>query len=111
MAWYQVVAGSWRGNAKMEEIAIQLAGAQWNRVWDRLTEQVWSMSRHERRGYIRARGALLVQEAVEQAVRQRQMQPDSVAGLYVRAMEHVVSRVVEHMSTRQFQMQRVRRAA
>lgn len=111
MAWYHVIAGSWRGSTKMEQIAVQLAGAQWNRVWERLTDQVWGMSRHERRGYIRARGALVVQEAVEQAVRQQQMQADASAGLYARTMDHVVSRVVDHMSARLPQAQRARRAA
>ena len=111
MSIYQLVAQSWRGKVRTEEIASQLASSQWSRVWERLNDQVWSMSRHERRGYIRARGALVVQEAVEHAVRQRHLQPEVATSLYVLTMDRVVSQVVEHMSARLPQARRARLVA
>lgn len=90
---------SWRGRQqRVEELAQQLAAAHWQRVWERLSDSLWQMSRHERRGYIQARGALVIQAAVEQAGRQRSADNLPTTKLYSQVMELVIRQVAEHIS-------------
>lgn len=111
MSLFQLLAWSWRGKNQSQDLAQQIARTQWVKVWERLSDQVWQMSRHERRGYIRARGALLVQEAVEHAIRQRPARHESLAKLYSLTMDQVVQHVVEHMGACLPQTKSLRRAA
>ena len=111
MSLFQMISGSWRGKVRSEDLARQIARSHWVKVWERLGDQVWQMSRHERRGYVRARGALLVQQAVEQMIRQRQLRNDSLAKLYSLTMEQVVAHVVDHMASCLPQARLPRRAA
>ncbi len=111
MSLFQRITASWRGKVRSEDLAQQIALSHWVKVWERLSDQVWHMSLHERRGYIRARGALLVQQAVEQVIRQRQLRHDSLAKLYSLTMDEVVAHVVEHMAARLPHARSIRRAA
>ena len=111
MSLFQMVTAPWRSKVRMEDLAQQIARSHWVKVWERLGDQVWQMSRHERRGYIRARGALLIQQAAEQVTRQRHMNSGSLAKLYALTMDQVVNHVVEHMANCLPHAKRIRRAA
>jgi hypothetical protein len=98
MSLFHMITAPWRRKTRFEDLALQIAHSHWVKVWDRLSDQVWQMSRHERRGYIRARGALLIQEAVEKTLRQLQLPHVSMVKLYAHTMDQVVSLVVDHMA-------------
>ena len=110
MALFQML-NSWRAKITSEELAQQIAQSHWAQVWDRLSDQVWQMSRHERRGYIRARGALLIQKAVEQSVQRRPIRFGSLTKVYALTMDHVVKHVAEHMARSTPHSRVLRRAA
>jgi hypothetical protein len=111
MSLFQMITAPWRSKIRYEDLAAQIARSQWVKVWERLSDQVWHMSRNERRGYIRARGALQIQQAVEQVIRQRQLGRDALAKLYTLTMDEVVHHVVEHMANCLPQAKTLRRAA
>jgi hypothetical protein len=111
MSLFRWLAPSWRSRTRLEDLAKQIARSHWVKVWERLSDDVWQMSRHERRGYIRARGALLIQQAVQQVIRQRQLGSGALAKLYALTMDQVVSHVTEHMAHCLPQAKTRRRAA
>jgi len=106
-----MVMAPWGKKIRHEELAQQIAQSHWVKVWERLSDQVWQMSRHERKGYIRARGALVIQQAAEQAIRQRRLRQDSLAKLYALTMDQVVGHIIEHMANCLPQAKSLRRAA
>jgi hypothetical protein len=111
MSLFHRITGAWRGKIRAEDLARQIARNYWVQVWERLSDQVWQMSRHERRGYIRARGALTIQQAVEQTIRLRQLRHVSMTKLYALTMDQVVLHVADHMAACMPQVKRVHRAA
>jgi hypothetical protein len=111
MSLFQWMTAPWRTKVRYEDLAQQIASSQWVKVWGRLSDDIWQMSRHERRGYIRARGALLLRQNVEQVIRQRGLRPDTMARLYSLAMDEVVVHIVEHMANCLPQAKTLRRAA
>lgn len=98
MSLFQKITATWWKKVRAEDLAEQIAGLHWRKVWERLSDQVWKMSRHERRGYIRARGALLVQQAVERVIQQRGLRHSSLTKLYALTMDQVVIHIVGHMA-------------
>ena len=111
MLLFQRITAAWWKKVRSEDVAEQIAGLHWVKVWERLSDQVWQMSRHERRGYIRARGALLVQQAVERVIQQRGLRQGSLTKLYALTMDQVVIHIVEHMANSLPQSKSRRRAA
>lgn len=111
MSLIQLVMAPWEKKIRLEDLAQQIAQSHWVKVWERLSGQVWQMSRHERKGYIRARGALLIQQAAEHAIRQRRLGHNTLAKLYALAMDQVVGHVTEHMANCLPQAKALRRAA
>ena len=111
MSLFQMVTAPWRPKIRVEDLAQPIARSQWVKVWERLSDQVWQMTRNERRGYIRARGALLIQQAVEQAIRHRKLPKNSLTKLYALTMDQVVNHVVDHMANCLPHAKTLRRAA
>jgi hypothetical protein len=111
MSLFQLVMSPWRKKIRLEELAQQLAQSHWIKVWEKLSDDVWHMSRNERKGYIRARGALLVQQAAEHTIRQRRLGQNNLAKLYALTMDQVVGHVTEHMANCLPQAKTLRRAA
>jgi hypothetical protein len=111
MSLFQMVMAPWGKKIRLEDLAQQIAQSHWVKVWERLNDQVWQMSRNERKGYIRARGALVIQQAAEQTIRQRRLGQNTLAKLYTLAMDQVVGHVSEHMANCLPQAKTLRRAA
>ena len=56
------------GEAKVEEVAEQIAAAIRHPVWDRVQRQIDGMGPAEARGYVRARSAAVVNRAIDRVL-------------------------------------------
>jgi len=75
------------------EVAEQLAERCFERVWQRVRGHLATLSAAEARGYIRARGILVLRPAVGEAVEQRSFSQAEGAALYALTVQAVSQRV------------------
>lgn len=95
MSLLQLATRRWRKAARWEELVEELAQVCVGEVQGRLSEQVYHMSRHESRGYVRARAGAVITRVVDSAVRDGRIPATSVPLLRGRVLE-ATTHLVQH---------------
>jgi hypothetical protein len=95
MQWLQHLR-NWTGQAKVTELADDVAANSIETVWQRVYPTVIGMSLEEARGYARARAAIVVSDRIEFALSQHSHSRVNQQQVYALAMDAVVCRTVTH---------------
>jgi len=95
MQWFQHLR-NWSAQAKVAEMADDVAAQSFESVWERVYPNVVGMSIEEARGYARARAAIVVSDKIDVAVAQRSHARVNQQRVFALAMDTVVCRTVTH---------------
>ncbi len=95
MQWIQQIR-DWTQQAKVTELAEDVAARSVDSVWQRVYPNVIGMTLEEARGYTRARAAVVVSDRIEVAAAQQNLAHVNPARVYALALDTVVCRTVTH---------------
>jgi hypothetical protein len=109
MTLVQWMVDRWRGNERMEELAEQIAARCAPNVHRALSDQVFRMSFHESRGYVRTYASAVVQRATKDAGARFGIAEGALPELYALVLETTI-RTVHHQLSSPVRL-RIRKAA
>ena len=93
MGLFQVIKQRWTSQTKLPQIADEIAERCIDSVWQRVQHQVRKLAPAEARGYIRARGASVVQRHLVSASTRHEVVEHLRPHLHALTVEAVIQRV------------------
>jgi len=99
MGLFQAIVRRLNPEIALSELADQIADLAFDGVWKRVRTQLPTLPAPEMRGYVRARGALVLRPHFHQAVERHAVVSGRRAQLYALATEALIRRVQQHALT------------